>query len=294
MVVLAGIASVTWSVAPARVSGGAQDADSAGVGVVAGYYSTGEPPSITRVSERRQQLLKVGSIVMAGDQVSLPTGASVTVFLSNGGRLQWLGPGTFVVPTARRLGPLAAIFASLPRLFDDEYKISGTAATRSFGDCTADGQSGPAIELLVIDGTTRLEAGVRDVQMYWQGGCPPFSAQLTAASGTVASLDSLSDREARFEHVALPPGRYGVRVTDASGRTAVGTFEAAREPPPMPAAVTADTTELGVIAGALWLAQFDGGRWRLESLQRLRPLAEAGNPLATDLERQLLHPPPPP
>jgi hypothetical protein len=48
----------------------------------------------------------------------------------------------------------------------------------------------------------------------------------------------------------------------------------------MPPDLATDTSSLGVIAQAAWLAGQDGGRWRLESFERLRPLIRAGDPLA--------------
>ena len=48
----------------------------------------------------------------------------------------------------------------------------------------------------------------------------------------------------------------------------------------LPAELAADTSALGTVAQAVWYSEQDGGRWRLESFERLRPLIRAGDPLA--------------
>jgi len=57
-------------------------------------------------------------------------------------------------------------------------------------------------------------------------------------------------------------------------------LEATGTGPALPAELAADTSSLGVVAQAVWLSGHDGGRWRLESFERLRPLIRAGDPLA--------------
>ena len=57
-------------------------------------------------------------------------------------------------------------------------------------------------------------------------------------------------------------------------------LEATAAGPALPPELAADASSLGVVAQALWLAEHDGGRWRLESFELLRPLIRAGDPLA--------------
>ncbi len=58
------------------------------------------------------------------------------------------------------------------------------------------------------------------------------------------------------------------------------TLEAMASGPTLPADLAVDATPLGVVAQAVWLADHEGGRWRLESFERLRPLIRSGDPLA--------------
>ena len=64
---------------------------------------------------------------------------------------------------------------------------------------------------------------------------------------------------------------------DSSSAAAV---EAVAAVPKLPADLANDTSPLGIVAGAVWLAEQDQGRWRFDSFERLRPLIRAGDPLA--------------
>ena len=101
-----------------------------------------------------------------------------------------------------------------------------------------------------------------------------------AGGQALVDRESIEGRQVRLDDVPLAPGRYTVVITDIDSRRFEGALEATGRGPALPAELAADTSSLGVVAQAVWLADHEGGRWRLESFERLRPLIRAGDPLA--------------
>jgi uncharacterized lipoprotein YbaY len=269
-------AMLSLAATPVRATG-----DDSGVGVVAEYRPAASRFTLARPPKGESVPVRIGTVVMAGDRVTLPAGASVMVQLADGKVSQFKGPGSFTVPDARPLGKLAVIFTSLFfEVFDDEYRLEGTAASRGGEKCATEGETVKAIEVPILVPGARVVAGERDLPLAWRGGCAPFIVTLLTGGQALVDRESIEGRQVRLDDVALPPGRYSVVITDAAGRKFETTLEATGEGPPLPVELAADTTSLGVIAQAVWLAEHDGGRWRLESFERLRPLIRAGDPLA--------------
>lgn len=249
------------------------------VGIVAEYR-----PAIGRFKFRREQNeqipVRIGAVVMAGDSIRLPAGAAVIVQQGDGQRLEFTGPGRFEVPAAAPLGRLSAIFRSISAVFDDEYRLAGTAASRSGEDCGGGDTEVRAIEVPLLAGEPAIAAGERDLPLTWVGGCTPFTVRLRAADDRVLYQESVEGRQVRLDDVPLDLGRYTVVILDATGLEFRGTVEAVTAAPTLPAALANDTSPLGIVAGAVWLAEQDQGRWRFDSFERLRPLIRAGDPLA--------------
>ena len=250
-----------------------------GVGVVAEYR-----PAAARFSLGRNGAepvpVRIGTVVMAGDRLSLPAGAAVIVQEGDGQRREFTGPGSFEVPTAAPLGKLSAFFRSISAVFDDEYRLAGTAASRGGEDCSKDGGAVRGIEVPILAGAPAIAAGVRDLPLTWIGGCTPFVVSLQAADGRLLYRESVEGRQVRLDDVPLPVGRYTVSIADATGLEFHGSVESAPSAPTLPDELVGDESPLGVVAGAIWLAGQDNGRWRFESFERLRPLIRAGDPLA--------------
>jgi len=263
-------------------------ANDAGVGVVAEYRPAAARYTFTRGTGGTTVPVQIGTVVQAGDRVTLPAGASVTVQLANGEASAFKGPGTFAVPDARPLGKLASIFKSIPALFDDEYRLAGTAASRGGGKCVEAGQAVQPIVVPILAPGARVVAGERDLPLAWRGGCEPFVVKVLSGSQSLVHRESIEGRQVRLDDVPLVPGRYTILITDSTGLRYESTIEAVSEGPALPTDAAADTSPLGVIAQALWYAEQDGGRWRLESFERLRPLIRAGDPLAGTLGDGLL------
>jgi hypothetical protein len=258
----------------------ARAAADAGVGVVAEYRPAASRFTFTRAPDGQTVPVRIGTVVNAGDRVELPAGASVTVQLANGQASSFSGPGTFTVPDARPLGKLASILKSIPALFDDEYRVAGTAASRGGEDCAEMGDPVPAIEVPILAPGARIVAGERDLPLAWRGGCEPFVVEVLSGSQSLVHRESIAGRQVRLDDVPLTPGRYTVLITDVANRRYEGALEAMAAGPVPPPDVMADTSPLGVVAQAVWFAEQDGGRWRLESFERLRPLIRSGDPLA--------------
>lgn len=263
----------------ARPAAAAAGAD-AGVGVVADYRPAAGRFSFERLSAGASVPVQIGSVVMAGDKVTLPAGATVTIQLADGKTSSFRGPGTFAVPDARPLGKLAAIFQSIPDLFDDEFRLSGTAASRGSETCGQAASGVKPIEVPILVPGARIVAGNRDLPLAWHGGCPPFVVQVLSGADRLVHRESIEGWQVRLDDVPLVVGRYTVGITDVAGRRYDGALEAVATGPALPAELQGDTSELGITARAVWLARQDGGRWRIDSFDLLRPLIRAGDPLA--------------
>jgi hypothetical protein len=273
-----GISAVVATLASA--AGGAASGGDAGVGVVAEYRPAARRFTFARQPGAEAVPIQIGSVVLAGDRVTLPAGASVTVRLANGETASFKGPGTFAVPDAPPLGKIAAIFKSMSSLIDDDYRLAGTAASRGGENCGQEGSDVKPIEVPILEPGARVVGGERDLPLAWRGGCPPFVVSMLSGQDSLVHRESIEGWQVRLDDVPLSVGEYSVAITDAAGRRFQAPLTAVARGPDVPPELAADTSSLGVIAQAVWLAGEDGGRWRLESFERLRPLIRAGDPLA--------------
>lgn len=280
----------------AAVSGAALAAlaaDSAGVGVVAGYKPSAGRYTFARPPGNEPVAVRIGTVVVPGDRVKLPAGASIVIQLGSGDVQTFSGAGEFTVPKAPSLGRLAKILGSLGEVFDAEYRLAGVAASRGGEKCAADGATIGAIEVPILMPGARIAAGERDLPLAWRGGCPPFAIAVLASNKTAIHQEKIDGRQVRLDDLPLKAGNYSVQISDAGGRRFASTLEVFAAMPVVPADIAADSSSLGVIAQAVWLSEQDGGLWRLESFERLRPLIRAGDPLAGTLGDGLLWGQPP-
>jgi len=257
----------------------ATDAD-AGVGVVAEYRPAAQRFTFTRQPGAVVVPVQIGSVVMSGDRVTLPAAASVIVQLANGETASFKGPGTFAVPAAPPLGKVASILQSMSALLDDDYRIAGTAASRGGEKCEQTGGAVNPIDVPILVPGARVIAGQRDLPLAWRGGCPPFVVRVLSGKDSLIHRESIEGWQVRLDDVPMSVGQYSVAITDAAGRRFTADLSAVERGPELPPDLVTDKSSLGVIAQAAWLAGQDGGRWRLESFELLRPLIRAGDPLA--------------
>jgi hypothetical protein len=268
------------------VAAAPEEADA--VGVVADYGPTGAQFTFVRPPRDETVPVRIGTVVVAGDRVSLKPGFSITVQLADGEVSRLEGPGTFVVRAGSSLGKLAAIFRSLPRLFDDAAALSGTAASREMQTCGDPGHAPKPIDVPIVRSGARIIAGTRGLSLAWRGGCPPFTVRVSSGATRVAQVDSIDDWQVRMENLELGAGWHTLLVTDATGKHWQEDIEVVTEGPVVPANLAAEISGLGLTAQAIWIAQLDGGRWRLETIERLRPLVRANDPLAMYISESLL------
>jgi len=259
--------------------GAAADRAEDGVGVVAEYKPAAARFNVARAGSGPVPV-RIGTVVMAGDRLSLPAGAAVVVQQGDGRRREFAGPGNFEIPDAAPLGKVSSFFRSISAVFDDEYRLAGTAASRSGEDCRGGEGQVRQIEAPMLLGEPAIVAGERDLPLAWVGGCMPFTVSLHSADGSTLYRESVEGRQVRLDDVPLAIGRYAVTIQDATGLAFRGSVEAVAAAPALPPDLAGDSSPLGVVAGAVWLAELDGGRWRFESFERLRPLIRAGDPLA--------------
>jgi len=107
-------------------------------------------------------------------------------------------------------------------------------------------------------------------------------------SDTVAVHQAIDARQTRFDHVLLISALHTLSVTDKTGLRFQGILEGVSATPPVPVEIIHDETALGVFAQAVWLAKIDGGRWRYDSFEKLRPLVRQRNALAGAIPDGLL------
>ncbi|MFO1207341.1 MAG: hypothetical protein U1E63_16725 [Burkholderiales bacterium] len=266
----------------------AADSPDRGVGVVAEYRPAAGRFNFTRAPKGDAVPVQIGSVVQAGDRLTLPAGASVSLQLSNGKSTTFNGPGSFEVPDGRPLGKLATIIASVIPMLDDEYRMAGTAASRGGESCAKDGVGVKPIEVPILAGGANIVAGERDLPLAWRGGCPPFLVRVLSGDDSVVHRESIAGWQVRLDDVPLAVGSYVVVVADAGGGQSKFDLVAVNDGPVLPPDLAADNSNLGITAQAAWLARQDDGRWRLESFERLRPLIRSGDTLAGTLGDALL------
>jgi hypothetical protein len=254
--------------------------DEPGVGVVAEYRPSSEHFLFTRAPRGETVPVRIGTVVMAGDRVTLPAGATLVIQLASGRTSRLEGPKTHTIENTGPLGKVWAFLGDIPGVFDDEFRQEGLAASRGNEQCAAEGEIVPAIDVPILVPGARIVAGNRDLPLAWRGGCAPFVVTVLAGGQALLDRESIEGRQVRLDDVPLAPGRYSVVITDAGGRRFEGALEATGEGPALPAELASDTSSLGVVAQAVWLAEHERGRWRLESFERLRPLIRSGDPLA--------------
>ncbi len=263
--------------------------EAAEVGVVADYQPMEQRFTFIRPPHGESVPVRIGMVVVAGDSVTLENATqSVTVQLAGGEVARFKGPGRFVVPNGRLLGSLAAVFDSLPELFNDRQGITGAAISRGVEECGMAGYQVPPITVPGLPPGSRVVAGQRDLLIAWHGGCPPFAVELRSGASSLARRDSIDEWQVSLDGLELAIGRHTVLVADATGRHWEGALEAVAQRPAIPADVAADSSNLGRNAQAICIARLDEGRWRQEGIAWLRPLMRGSDPLAVAIGNGLL------
>ena len=148
--------------------------EQSGVGIVAEYRPAAARLSISRPPGGDTVPVRIGTVVMAGDRINLRASESIIVQLANGRSSELKGPRTHTIPDSGALGKLASVYAAISGVFDDEYRLEGTAASRGGEQCAAAGEPVKEIEVPILAPGARIVAGERDLPLAWRGGCAPF------------------------------------------------------------------------------------------------------------------------
>ncbi len=249
------------------------------IGVIGEYRPAAARLVLKRAPDGREIPIRIGTIVAAEDSVTLPAGASVVVQLASGERKQFSGAGTFQMPKSNTLGTLARFFESISSLFDDEYRLEGTAASRGAEQCD-ENATVDSMEIPLLAHGASMTAGTRDLPLAWTAGCGPFQVELWSASKGSLVRERTTEHRLRLDAIPFEIGDHRVTIIDSRGRKIERVLTVVDQAPRMPSDLANDTSALGTIAQAIWLAEQDGGRWRIESFDRLRPLIRGGNELA--------------
>jgi hypothetical protein len=230
-----------------------------------------------------KQPVRIASLVQTGDKIQLPANSSVTVELADSRRMSSSGPGTWEIPAAPSLGSIATYFHRIALIMDPDYRQTASAITRGVTFC----KQQPILVPVLPEGAL-VKAGERGLSLAWTGGCPPYSLELKSDHGTVGLESQLPSREFRFENVSLIPGPYSVTITDNAGMKATASFTARIDAPAWPGPLATDTSHIGNVARALWLADVDQGVWRVDSLELLLPLRRQHDPLAEAVSQRIV------
>ncbi len=253
----------------AHIHAAAPDAAAAHeVGMVVDYSPARSTQSIKRGAATLP--VKLGTLVMAGDVVQVNAGGRVFVQLNDGTQHD-VGPGEWQVPDSKPLGPVASLLRSLPRLLDVQAHIASSASTRGGESCDANDPN-VSIEAPILREHSKVTAGKQNLALGWFGGCAPFAVDIVKGTVAVAGVKDLKRRQQQFVDLDLTPGQYQLRIEDAAGHRKTYGIDVVDKAPAPPADLESADSATAAIARALWLAELDGGAWRLESFKTLRPL----------------------
>jgi hypothetical protein len=262
------------------------EAQVAAVGVVAEYAPTGARYTFNRSGNVVP--IRIGTLVMAGDEVTLPARGTVTLTLANGSSRRLEGPETLRVAPAPIIGLGWRVLQAVTDILDVEYRSAQTAVSRgSGGVCDASVAAAPIVVPILREGAL-VSAGRRDIPLAWTGGCAPYAVSLLNGQATLAHQENLRRSQVRLDGILLAADTaYTLIISDSLGSRRSVQLTARRQAPTPPMEL-ADLSSLGVIARALWLAEQDGGVWRLDSFEMLRPAIRSSDPLAGTIGDVLL------
>jgi hypothetical protein len=136
-------------------------------------------------------------------------------------------------------------------------------------------------------GGQKLEARSRDVLVRLLGGTAPYKVEIRDSRDQVVAAKTSDSHVVVLGAVALSPGAYRIKITDATPRSLEGSFTAVASAPPVEATY-ADLTdpEIRAAASATVLARNAPGVWSFEAEQQLQ--AAPGNGLDRDKVYELI------
>lgn len=249
----------------------AQDASA----VVAKYL----PPKAEHVIVRaggEESIAGLGTPLYAGDTVKVADGGSLVVAYADGGRENLEGPTAFAVPEKERMGMAGRIYDRLQIILGREYRQGSNLATRNAGSCNS---NTPPLDAPVLSSTTYLSVGHENIALAWVGGCAPYSLRYDGPGDTRIRLRDLKRPLTRIDVRGLAAGDYTLTIADAQEQE-IAVAVVLTDLPDGPIEYGNIQSELDAVAHAAWLANHEGGGWRLESFQQIRPWIRDGGVMA--------------
>ena len=228
---------------------------------------------------------RIGSLLRPGDQLELPGGSAVKLYLPSDDFISLSGPGIFSIPEAGFFTPVVNFLESLPSLFSDDHRIVGTAATKGIADCDVANDAAQPPRIALPDSGGRLLSGSGKTLLSWVDGCGPFTAELVMDSGVRVHATSPAPSPLRMSNLSLAAGAYILTVHDVRGMRSSYRLDVVDEMPAFPEELDDHGGSVAELARVAWLADEAQGTWLLESLSRLSQLADSGDPLAAALLR---------
>jgi hypothetical protein len=259
------------------------------VGWVIEYSPPEAVHTIIRTASNTSVRLKLGTAVYANDTVQMSTAGRVVIALADGTERQVDGPGNWRVPNSEAPSRIWQVLGSVLQLGEKQAQLAASAATRGNEECMPGKSFQPdPIRVPILRVRSHVTAGVQSLAIGWYGGCPPFDVSLESPTRVVARASSLTKRFQQFSDVDLVVGAYRVQIQDKAGVSVNHVLAVVAEGPPSPTEFTKNNATAGVLARALWLADVDGGAWRLESIKTLRPLLLQRQPVAIRMADYLM------
>lgn len=238
------------------------------------------PPKAEHIVERAGgggTVAGLGTPLYAGDILVIAAGGSLDIAYADGGTESLEGPATFVVPEKEPLGASARIFVRLQSLLGRSYRQGSNLATRNPGDCDS---AAATLAAPALQNPSYLVAGHDNVALAWVGGCAPYALEFSAAGKSLVRQDDLKRPLTRIDTSAVKPGEYALSITSANGQAIAARIVVVADLPKNPDGAKSTRSEIDAVAFSAWLANYDNGRWRLESFQQLRPWIRAGGAMA--------------
>ncbi|PKN50489.1 MAG: hypothetical protein CVU58_00570 [Deltaproteobacteria bacterium HGW-Deltaproteobacteria-16] len=139
----------------------------------------------------------------------------------------------------------------------------------------------------------RMAAGERALHFRWVGGTPPYSLTIEHDGVKVSKVENVGVGSVSLPRRNWQPGKYQLSLEDAGTPQKVLeeselTFVKPADIPPMPKDIVEGESreDMRQLLYADWLSKQGKGKWIMEAIQRVVPLAMEGNLAAANWLRQ--------
>jgi len=219
----------------------------------------------------------LGTPLYVGDTIVVAKGGTLEIAYADGAREELAGPTAFTLPEKQKMGMAARIYGRLQTALGRKYRQGSNLATRNSGSCSS---AALPLEAPVLHPTTILKNGHENIALAWVGGCAPYTLTVSSPGNTRVRLNDLKRPMTRIDAERFTTGEYALNIRDARAQEISVALLVVDTLPGGPIDSASIASELDAVAYAAWLANYDGGDWRLESFQQLRPWIRDGGAMA--------------